>query len=214
MTRKLKILGLTLLALLAITAVVASAASAAQFHSESTSGTTFLTGTQVGTNQFDLANGTPVKCTGVVLDSSYAGTTASDLTVTPTYTGCTAAGQKAEIKTNGCTYTTTTLVLVELDKHTILVHVVCPAGKSIEVNVPTAGCSVKMAAQTGGGLIHITTETTFLRIFRQKYTVSISYTTTGGGICGAAGSANLTGEVSVKGYKNAAHTEQVSLWVA
>jgi hypothetical protein len=213
MKRRLKALGLALLAVSAVCALTASAASAKQIHSNATSGTTYITGVQSGTNEFDLANKTPIKCTSAIFDASYAGTTASELTVTPTYTGCTAAGQKAEVKTTGCTYTITTPTEVSVDFFDAKAHLTCGA-KSIEIIVPTAGCSVFIAAQTAGGEIDFTNVTSGSANqddITLQWTVTALYTTVGGGICGLAGEGVLTGKVTVKAYNSALHTEQRDL---
>jgi hypothetical protein len=221
MTPKLKMLGLALVAVFAMNAVGASAASAVQLHSNTTSGTTHITGIpQIEgiPNQFDLANGTPVKCTTTVFDATYTGTTTSDLTVTPTYSGCTAAGQKAEINMGGCTYTITTPTLVApletKDHYDAVAHIICPAGKEIVINVPTAGCKVFVKAQAAGGVIDLTNITSpeaNKDDILIKSTVTATYTTEKGGICGAAGTGNLTGEITAKAYNNALHTEQRDL---
>jgi hypothetical protein len=216
MNRKLKALGLALVVVFAMSAVVASAASAKQLHSGSTTGITHLTGTQIGaTNQLHLENGTPVKCTTALFDATYNGTTVSELTVTPTYSGCTAAGQKAEIHMNGCTYTITTPA-GSADAYTATVHLVCPAGKDVVITVPTAGCTVTIQAQTPTvptiDLTDVTTAVANQDDILLKSTVEgVHYTTVGGGVCGAAGKGKLTGEVTVKAYENAAHTIQRDL---
>jgi hypothetical protein len=220
MTRKLKALGLALFAIGVIGAIGASAASAKLFHSTSTSGTTYITGTQIGaTIQTHLANGTPTKCTTVVYDATYAGTTASDLTMTTTYSGCTAAGQKAEIKTNGCTDRITTPTEISPfggDHFDAVVHLVCPAGKDVEVVVPTAGCTITMQPQTLGvvDLTNVTTALANQDDILLKWTGEYKYTTVGGGICGAGGTGKITGEVTLKAYDNATHTIQKDLWIA
>jgi hypothetical protein len=211
MTRKLKMLGLALVAVFAMSAVGASAASAVLLHSNSTGTFTHITAHQIGANQFDLANGTPVKCGTVLFDATFHGTTASDLTVTPTYSSCTAAGQKAEIATNGCTYTITTPTETEplnKDNYHAVVHLVCPAGKSVEIKVPTAGCTVSVAAQTPTGVLDLTNVTSAVANkddITIKSTVSAKYTTVGGGICGAAGTGALTGEVTATAFSDAEH---------
>jgi hypothetical protein len=217
MTRKLKTLGLMLLALLAIGAVSAAAASAAQWHSNTGSGTTHITGTQIGTTEFVLANKTVFKCTFAVMDATYSGTTASDLTLTTTKSGCTAFGQKAEIKTNGCVDTLlepTEIAPLDQDHYDAIKLLVCGAGKKVELVVPTAGCTVSIAAQTAGGVVDLTNITSPEAnkddvVFTS--TATTKYTTEGGGICGAAGTGASTGSFTLKAYNNVAHTEQRDL---
>jgi hypothetical protein len=214
MIQKLNILGLALAAIFAISAADASGASAVSLHSNSTSGSTFITGVQIGVNQMDLANGTPIKCVSAVFDASFAGTTASQLTVTPTYSGCTAAGQKIEVKLNGCDYLVTTPTKTAVDSYHAVVHLVCPAGKSVALDVPTAGCSVLLAAQTAGGVVDLTNVTSAEANKDDIVlisTLSTKYTTAGGGICGAGGTGSLTGESTYRAYSDAAHIVQSDL---
>lgn len=219
MNRKLKALALALGVVFAMSAVGVSAASAASYHSGSASGTTFLTGTQIGTNSFDLANGTSVKCTTIVYDASYAGTTASELTIVPTYSGCTAAGQAATAEIN-CHYKATTPTLTDLfGKAHQVTHTQCTGPSVNKFKVPTAGCEIIIAEQTPTNplvdLTSVNSGTPNQDDITLKSTVEgVHYTTVGGGICGAAGQGKLTGEITLKAYSNAAHTSQVDLWVA
>jgi hypothetical protein len=216
MTHKLRILGLALAAIFVLSASGASGAAAVLLHSNSTSGTTHITGIQIGTNQIDLANGTPYKCAIVIFAATYTGTTASELTLATALDSCTTAGQKAEIKPNGCVDKITTPVAAEPkdgDHFTATVHLVCPAGKEVELLNPTAGCSVTMPPQTLGvvDLTNITTSTANQDDTLLKWTAKYKYTTVGGGFCGAAGIGSFTGEVTLRAYADAAHSVQRDL---
>jgi hypothetical protein len=102
MIRKIKTLGVALVAVFALTAVMASAASAASFTS-STYPTTATATSAIGNDVFTTEGGT-VECAG-----HFQGTLAaasSDLTVTATYTNCKAFGF-VEATVTGCKYTFT-----------------------------------------------------------------------------------------------------------
>lgn len=219
MNSRIKTVTLVLTAVLAMSAIVASAASAKQFHSGSTSGTTYITGQQVGTYSFDLENGSTTKCTVMVLDASYAGTTASELTMTPTFGGCLTAGQITTVNMNGCQLTFTTPTIgADNDHYSATYHIVCNTGGIVQTNVPTAGCSYTIAAQTPGvptvDLANVTTATANQDDSLLTWTgQGIKYTTHGGGICGASGSGKMTGQSTLKAYANPSHTEQRDLFI-
>lgn len=215
-----KTASLAFMAALVIAAIGPSAASANNFHSNTASGTTYITGVQVGTNVFDLANGTTVKCTSVVHDAIYLGTTPSgQITLTPTYSGCTAAGQNALIEMTGCQYfINTPTKLVDTDTYDATTQVTCPGANVIHINIPTAGCSLTIAAQIPKtpllDLTNITSATANQDDILLKSTLTgIQYTTTGGGICGAAGEAKYTGEITYRAYENSTHTTQRDFWI-
>lgn len=98
MTRNLKALGLVLLAALAINA---SAASAAEFHSEGTE--TELAGTLEGSQEIITSLGT-MKCATGTYTGKMSGSTASTLTVAPTYKNCSIGTSPVEVEMNGCEY--------------------------------------------------------------------------------------------------------------
>ena len=128
-----------------MSAVVASAASA-----NFTAASYPVTGTATSTADEFKAFGTAVKCT----ENSFSGTlteSSSQLTITPTYKNCKFGTLPATVNFEGCDYLFTD-VAGEADP----VHVICPAGKSIVINVyasaagHTAGtpiCILKVGAQ-------------------------------------------------------------------
>jgi hypothetical protein len=218
MNGKLKALGLALVAVLALSAVAASAASASKLHSGSASGTTYLTGTQIGTNQLDTEAGN-IKCTTVGAKGSYAGSTTEEGTVEGlTYSGCT-LGLIAHIDTMGCAFTGTAGTAPTTEA-----HIVCPTtagGVTHEITIVlTQGgapvCSFDIPEQTvelhaqGDGAtpdgIEVSTTS------KIKYTVT--YPGAPGTRCGMVGAhsdGTYTGSFSLKGYSNAAHSSQVNL---
>jgi hypothetical protein len=95
-------LGIALVAVLALCAVAASAASAAEF--KSTTSPVTISGSQEGKHKFTV-DGTSVECTNATFLSESTATPAKTVTVTPTYSECTAFGfAKAKVEMNGCKY--------------------------------------------------------------------------------------------------------------
>src|ERR1044072_1525822 len=210
MTGKLKALGLALIAALALGAVSASAASAVvpQAHSGSGSETTYVTGTQVGTNQLDTEGGN-IKCSTVGLKGSYGGTTSKDIKVVPTYSGCTAYGLTAHIEMMACYYTVSSPV-VEGGSPTALLN--CKEGGPITVIATQGGsvvCTIDVAEQSvnlniannAGTPDHVTLT---------PESSTIKYKVTGGGTkCGNEGDhtdGKYTGSITGRAYSNEAHT--------
>jgi hypothetical protein len=156
--RKLKALGLALVAIGAISAVAAASASANYNIASATGGS--ISGSQTVTNEFVTTIGT-VKCTTATFAASQATETAETLTVLPTYSGCTLAGIKVNITTNKCHYLFTKPTTTEPTGTThAIVHVKCPtAGTNAFILIKDtagAGCEVKVAEQETKGTVMMT----------------------------------------------------------
>jgi hypothetical protein len=93
MTRNLKTLGLALVAAMAMTALTASAANA-QFEADKVPVT--LTAGQTTQHVFETAEG-DVTCTTAEFHGEQNETPVTEVTITPVYTDCEAAGLEAEI---------------------------------------------------------------------------------------------------------------------
>lgn len=180
MIRNLKAMGLALVAVFALSAVVASAASAQGKLTTEGGQAVTLTGTETGVKANALtAFGIPVECPG----SSYTGhkdnvtphtfipNLATSATITPHYaTNCLALNTyPATVTKNGCDFVirvgaTTGEQTATKKTFAATFDVVCPAGKSIEVevwehaqahtNVPW--CTVKVGSQVGLVGAHVT----------------------------------------------------------
>jgi hypothetical protein len=88
MTRKIKALGLALVAALALTAVMASAAMATPGFTSDKSETT-ISGSQVGSHQFFPGSGFgSIKCSTATFHGTSVGTFVTSQKVKPTYSGC------------------------------------------------------------------------------------------------------------------------------
>ncbi len=213
MTRSLKILGLALVALLAMGAVMASAAFAAeQPRLTVESYPAALSGEQTAgaTNELALEGGRTVKCETVKYTGTYTEAEAKGEpwsgTVKPEYINCTATilgnPTVATVTVNECTLTFTASTYVsETEATGKEVHVLCPAGKVIEVHVwqtkekdekkEAPICTYNVAPQTVAGnftyKISGTAETphTYLTVMG-KGAVAVTRTTGTVTNCGAA----------------------------
>jgi hypothetical protein len=218
--QRFKVLGLNVTAILAISVVTASAASGAEFHSSS--GTTFLTGSQVQVNEFAV-NGGSFKCTTATASGSQVGLTAKEITLTPHYTGCTAFGQTIHVDLNGCTYRFTAASATA--GNTV---VACPAGKEIlfTVGTPSVICTVAIKAQTPfNNLVDyksegakptrdvLATATVGTLPVVKGAKSGIAYTTSGG-ICAEGGeNGALRGSFTLRGYSDAKHSVLSDIFV-
>jgi hypothetical protein len=190
-----------------------------KFHSEIER--TFFFGEQATENVLTMAAG-KVKCKKAQFSSDVTGSekAASDfvtgsIDLTPTYSECTAFGQAATVTTTGCKYRIT-----GSSETAGNLVIVCETGKAIQVDVPTGNCSLKVEAQTPGenGLEYKNEGAGAARVFRITSKVGkLAYTVAGPGtICGTVGAHTdgvYSGTILEKGFKNAAHTEQVGVWV-
>lgn len=105
MTLQLRAFGLAFAAVLAMGALSAPAAQAASFHSETAH--TILSGSQPMAN-FDVytVKAGTIKCTSATYSGTASSATTETITVTPSFSGCTAFGfVSTPIDVNGCTYT-------------------------------------------------------------------------------------------------------------
>lgn len=145
MSRNIKALGIALVAAFAMSAVVASGASAQAFKFKSEGTPTKLTGTQHAGNDVFVTDAGSVSCSEANYSGEQVGTEVSEVTVTPSYSGCTAFGfVNVPIHVNGCQYKFTAITK-EGANFEGAVDIVCPAGKVIEVTAPL--CTVTIGSQ-------------------------------------------------------------------
>lgn len=152
--RNLKVLGVALLAMFSLSAMLASAASADdQVTAEEYPAT--LTGSRHSGTDTLVTTAGNISCT----TANYHGTLAkasTTVTVTPSYSGCTAFGFPAVIDMNGCDYE---LHMTAGEGTEAGATVLCPAGQEITVTAISAGttkCTVHVKPQTVGGDVKIT----------------------------------------------------------
>jgi hypothetical protein len=220
MTRNFKALGLALVAVFAFAAVAASSASAEVTDHFTTAHTpTVITGAQVGNstdNLFSIKSfNEPVTCSTATFGGTVTGTSATEVTVHPTYSGCTTANLgTAAVDTEGCNYIlksttdafTNTSGAAEGSKATVSLE--CETGKSIKITL-SLGCTVTMAAAANQNLLGVkyTNETEANGFMDVKVDVAIdkiSYTSNFScqlaGMAASGNDAFLTETVTVTGY--------------
>lgn len=151
MTRKLKALGLALVAVLAMSAMATAAAQAAtpEFHTEEAA-TIKGKGPLAGhTHYFKFTNELNKNIFTECPESELAGTTlaktVTSLTLAPTYNKCKTAGMAAEFKPNECDFVVQ-LVAGSVPP-TATFDIVCP-GKN-EITIEDAVCTIHIEPQTG-----------------------------------------------------------------
>jgi hypothetical protein len=134
-------------ALCALGALTASSAFAGQFTTNGVSTVTF-TGSQ-GTEQniFEITNSAgsfvKVKCSEASFEGTSSTPSPTEVTITPTYGGCTLGGLAASVTMDGCQYT---LTGESSPAGTFSVDIVsCTAGKAITIK--KGNCTVTVPAQ-------------------------------------------------------------------
>jgi hypothetical protein len=158
MTGKTKALGVMLgaLALLALAATSAPAATPHTFTSDSPNGRTVLTarnepGTQ-GKHTLGKTGGATatVTCEEEKFEGTVVGSTADEVTLKPTFTGCKAAGNNANVRTNHCAYvfdSDTEEQTAGSGQEHARVELECAPESSIEVEIPGIGATLHTKAQ-------------------------------------------------------------------
>jgi hypothetical protein len=103
-----------------------------------------LTAAQRGSNPLSISMEAGSLTCNSITGAGTLGSTASKATLTPSFSECSAFGNTAAVKTNGCT-----LKVQAGDSGTwsAKLDVACPEGQAIEVNA--ASCAVSIPAQTG-----------------------------------------------------------------
>jgi hypothetical protein len=166
MTRKLKIMGLALVAVLAMSAMAAQAAQAGVFETESGSSAAVtgeqiegtVTGAKKTKHEFSTAAGV-VKCSTATF-SGTAAASSEELSLTPTYSTCTLSGLEATVDMMGCSYKFHAGATVggSPDAVAVTTDVICTGENEITVSVVGSECRVDIPAQNG--LTGITAEDT------------------------------------------------------
>jgi hypothetical protein len=220
MVHRYKALSIALAAMLALGALAAQAASAAPITVPE-GGTISYTGDQTGeTWKFSTPSGV-ASCPTTSISGTSSGTSVTETSWAADYKNCTGFGfALMHWFHNNCTYTFTTPTQIkagEVTWHASDIHIVCPAGKSVEYTptsfgvsvctrfigsqTPTSGHVIGRNAGGAGNEMDVTLEITLS---------GIHYTGTGG-VCGNAethSDLTWTGKSTVRGYSNGGHTTQ------
>jgi hypothetical protein len=222
MTRNLKVLGIALAAVFAMSAVAASTASA-QLGKITADGPVTLKGTETGAaleNSFTvtvLGSTTALTCPGSTYTGHTKATTphkplhlnATEVTVTPHYKQpCedNKGNKDVTVNMNGCDYvfrdaTTTGGVAGTFG---IVVDIVCPAGKVIEVTGSV--CTVKVGPQTGLTGFHLTHTPSPADDIDLSGTVNVAVTA-----CGLNVTSVYHADVTIKGVSEAGSDTPVTI---
>ncbi|HEX5713806.1 MAG TPA: hypothetical protein VFX85_10875 [Solirubrobacterales bacterium] len=224
MTRKLKALGLALIAMMALGGLTAVSAGANHIDSGvGAGGITHITGGQIGINQFDTPVG-PIICGEAKFDATFPGNTKPNgITLKPTYNNCNAFGFPAQIDTNNCGILLTTPTGVnpfDTDHFDAVTHFECGGGGGpiqITVGEPVQ-CTIDIFPGTPTNPTTDLVNDTMAAPWdiALKWTLEgIHYQTTPphGSPCGTAGAMKLTGDVTLRAFADAAHMVPVPLWI-
>lgn len=229
MKAKVKILGLALIAALAMSVFTASGAQAAPELEAEAEGTVTITGEQFSApehpNHSFTSGSRVLSCATAKFEGTLEPNPDPSVTLTPVYSNCTASGLPVTVTHNGCNYTfyggETGTGLDHYVNGTV--DVVCPKGKAIEAHIYTGSsshasgsalCTITVPSQTGRhGNTSLNTPS--------EGTVDVTSTVTTETIvhgsdffCGPENQVSTyTGATKLRGYSDAAHTEQVPIRV-
>jgi hypothetical protein len=228
MIRNLKVLGLAVAAVMALGAFSASSALAIEFHSDSSTGNTWLTGETdtskgIGTTHIFDAAGSTITCQNATFKGTQTGNTAPDVTMEAAYSNCTVHvsgfSLAATVNMNGCRYT----FLANGE-----VAVVNAVGKNCTTEPITyrvsnflGECDVKVGAQANLKSVTYDGNTTvaFGDVVVTPNVTGISGTSTGN-LCSTTGAfsngAYTQGATTVRGFvdKEGKEEGQTAIWVA
>jgi len=236
MIRNYKVFGLAVLAMLAFGAFMAQGASAVPLTCEHipVGGSCYVTGDQDASPHVFKSAGGSVSC----VEASFKGTpsttggSVNEQTVAASYpteksgggNNCTAFGfAGAHVKMNECTYTFTTPTQIAGGPTGEVTfeapHLVCPAGKAVEITPTSFGfsvCTQTIAGQTPTGGHIVGTNKGGVNTGEMDVTLDITLTgihyTGSGSSCGDGTThtdGSLTGNSTIQCYSNATHTTKV-----
>jgi hypothetical protein len=216
MIRTLKGMGLALVAIASLSMVAASAAQAVpgEFHID-TGPSANVTGQGVGPQTLTFtASGAQTSCAISTFESTVQGgnqiqTTTTELTLTPTFTGCTLFGAEAVVDMNGCKFT---LTGNQPNPQTALVDITgCTPAPKAQIEITTPGCTVTIPQQHN--IPHVTFENTNPGGVTEQTDTDANFTLTGiiyethGAFCPGAqtiptNDLDYYGKVTLRGYKD------------
>jgi hypothetical protein len=212
MTRKLKGLGVALIALCALGALTAVSASAAGELFRAEKETAIITGTNVGNHVFSTPGGLKVTCEeGTFRGTSKAdvagGTTTKTMTLHPTYNKCSdnIFGAASPVDTTGCNYvfTSETKATANGEKH-IPASIECTEGYKIAVTA--AGCTLTFGAQNTLDGVALKNEGagTTRDILATATVAGVTYSKDEKGFCGLISGTvgTYNGVVTLKGFED------------
>lgn len=183
---------------------------AAQFRYENSH--MALTGTQTTASKatFGVLLGS-VECSSATLDGTVTGTSGSQITVKPAYSGCSGSGREFTTHVNGCAYVLT----VSESSTNGTVHIECPAGKSIETTIDKfpEGCTLTIPAQTAGGVVDYKEEGAGTgRDLLLTWTLEgLDYTRDGCEVGGTGNNGTMSGSITLSGEDTSGNPK--GIWI-
>jgi hypothetical protein len=222
MIRKLKVLGLALVAVLAFSAVAASASQAFEFTSFNTVTEEHEGGTSVGNqtegnkHKFTPTGGfSSIQCTVAHFTGTSATGTEAAPTTHPEYSGCTdSLGRAVDVSTAGCNYVFH-VTKGSGDEFEGTTDIECEAGKAIVVSITNGSkevvCTDTVGAQNGTGPVvfkNMTESSPTDITVESKATNVVNTVKNGPGFfpCGAADgtykNGTYTGNTTVQAFNN------------
>jgi hypothetical protein len=180
---------------------VASAAADTGGHFTSEVSSTKITGTESGTHILAFAKEgeeNKISCLTGHYHGHVNGTTAEDITVTPTYSTCTTASSEShfEVHENGCHYVFT---IGDTGSHHT-VHIVCPIAP---MRITHPNCTMSIPSQTLVGVTYGTIVENAKHAITLEATVQDVTTHYEGGICvflGTTHQSEISGGGTVQGF--------------
>lgn len=156
--RKLKAIGLSVLALLAIGALSAPAAQAGEFETGVFPAT--ITGQHIN-GPHEITTELGVMPCGMRFEGELA-EASEELTLTPEFLNCMLAGNMVDVLTNGCDFRFNAGATLGMDMVEGSLDLICPEGSKITFGVTIAGvveCVMKVPEQLGLGEVTYRTTT-------------------------------------------------------
>jgi hypothetical protein len=221
MSLKLKALGLGLLAAMAVSAVgVMNASATTGGHFVSDLAKTDIKGTEEGTHRFHFSEtGDPAEigCDVATYTGQASATTVTSLTIAPKYETCYTTKSEPNtheitVTTNECTFTFTVAPGAPATTEQT-VHLLCPAGKKIEIHHPN--CTISIHPQTPTGTLTYTTATSAAGKHEITLDADVHFTITRHGLCQfikpTSGTGTLEGSATVRGFETSGAKSQVNI---
>jgi hypothetical protein len=204
--RKIRTMGVALVAVLAMTAVAASAAHAAENLTAPGFSSVILTAEASGEQKFTVDKGI-VNCTSVSIEKKTVSVPTNVIEVEPTYSGCKAFGFAATVNFRSCKYKFTT---TGANKEATVEIVGCATGAANEIEITNVGnnCKVNVPPQTLGQTVKFDNEGTGagqdLKLTANLTTITY---TEHGGSCSHDGvltnNGAYVGNATIKGFEDA-----------
>jgi hypothetical protein len=206
--RRIRLITLAAVTISIFAGTTSAYAYGASFHFESSP--TWLKGEQTGKHVFVFASGV-VKCSKALFTGGkVTGLSASTVVVHPKYSECVGWGWPVVV-TTGCDFE-----LSATSSTVGAMRIVCEAGAEITIEVPIAGCSIKIPGQTPSmPTVDYTDEGSgsSRSVLLGFDAGGLTYTSSGGP-CGTSGAAaTYMGSASTRAYGSEVFTSPHGFWV-